>query len=104
MYHRDDEELHCRGGEQAEHFSASQGTELICFSAQNSLAEVEDSCRRAEDAPETWSRAEDVGDSGAEPRLQAALADLGGMQVLRTCELVTATVEVSARNSLLHRS
>ena len=27
MYRRDDEKLHCRDGEQAEHFSASQGAE-----------------------------------------------------------------------------
>jgi hypothetical protein len=27
MYRRDDDKLHCRDGEQAEHFSASQGAE-----------------------------------------------------------------------------
>jgi hypothetical protein len=35
MYRRDDEKLHCRDGEQAEHFSASQGAEHAGFSAQD---------------------------------------------------------------------
>jgi hypothetical protein len=35
MYRRDDEKLHYRDGEQAEHFSASQGAEQAGFSAQD---------------------------------------------------------------------
>jgi hypothetical protein len=61
MYRRDDEKLHCRDGEQAEHFSASQGAEQAGFSAQDGSEDVEDSCRRAGDVPGFWSRAEDVG-------------------------------------------
>jgi len=44
MYRRDDEKLQCRDGDQAGHFSASQGAEPAGFSAQNSSAEVKDSC------------------------------------------------------------
>ena len=51
MYRRDDEKLHCRDGEQAEHFSASQGAEQAGFSAQDGSEDVEDSCRRAGDVP-----------------------------------------------------
>ena len=49
MYRRDDEKLHCRDGDQAEHFSASQGAEQAGFSAQDGSEDVEDSCRRAGD-------------------------------------------------------
>jgi len=38
MYRRDDEKLHCRDGEQAEHFSASQGAEQAGFSAKEQLS------------------------------------------------------------------
>jgi len=41
MYRRDDEKLHCRDGEQAEHFSASQGAEQAGFSAQDGSEDVE---------------------------------------------------------------
>ena len=51
MYRRDDEKLHCRDGEQAEHFSASQGAEQAGISAQDGSEDVEDSCRRAGDVP-----------------------------------------------------
>jgi hypothetical protein len=61
MYRRDGEKLHCRDGEQAENFSASQGVEQAGFSAQDGSEDVEDSCRRAGDVPGFWSRAEDVG-------------------------------------------
>jgi len=61
MYRRDDEKLHCRDGEQAEHFSASQGAEQAGFSAQDCSEDFEDSCRRTGDVPGFWSRAEDVG-------------------------------------------
>ena len=63
MYRRDDEKLHYRDGEQAEHFSASQGEEQAGFSAQDGSEDGEDSCRRAGDVPGFWSRAadEDVG-------------------------------------------
>jgi len=61
MYRRDDEKLHYRDGEQAEHFSASQGAEQAGFSAQDFSEDVEDSCRRTGDVPGFWSRAEDVG-------------------------------------------
>jgi len=44
MYRPDDEKLQCRDGDQAEHFSASQGAEPAGFSAPNSSAEVKDSC------------------------------------------------------------
>ena len=47
-------------GGQAVHFSASQGAEQAGFSAQNGSEGVEDSCRRAGDVPELWSRAEEV--------------------------------------------
>ena len=49
MYRRDDEKLHYRDGEQAEHFSASQGAEQAGFSAQDGSEDVEDSCCRAGD-------------------------------------------------------
>ena len=58
MYRRDDEKL---DGEQAEHFSASQGAEQAGFSAQGGSEDVEDSCCRAGDVPGFWSRAEAVG-------------------------------------------
>ena len=48
MYRRDDEKLQCRDGDQANHFSASQGAEPAGFSAQNSSTEDKDSCSRAE--------------------------------------------------------
>ena len=51
MYRRGDEKLHCRDGEQAEHFSASQGAEQAGFSAQDGSEDVEDSCCRAGDVP-----------------------------------------------------
>ena len=68
MYSRDDEKLQCRDGDQAGHFSASQGAEPAGFSAQNSSAEVKDSCSRAEHVQVfgsrtvkvCWRRAEDV--------------------------------------------
>ena len=41
MYRRDDEKLHCRDGEQAEHFSASQGAEQAGFSAQDGSRDLE---------------------------------------------------------------
>jgi len=43
MYRRDDEKLHCRDGEQAEHFSASQGAEQAGFLAQDGSEDAEDS-------------------------------------------------------------
>ena len=49
MYRRDGAKLHCRDGEQAEHFSASQGAEQAGFSAQDGSEDVEDSCCRAGD-------------------------------------------------------
>ena len=73
MYRRDDEKLHCRDGEKAEHFSASQGAEQAGFSAQGGSEDVEDSCRRAGDAPGFWKSS---GISGAEPWLRVALAAL----------------------------
>ena len=93
MYRRDDEKLHCRDGEQAEHFSASQGAEQAGFSAQDGSEDVEDSCCRAGDVPGFWSRAEEPktsGISGAEPRLRVALAALEEMKVLMA--RVTATL------------
>ena len=54
MYRRDDEKLHCRDGEQAEHFSASQGAEQAGFSAQGGSEDVEDLCRRAGNVPDTF--------------------------------------------------
>jgi hypothetical protein len=44
MSRRDDEKLHCRDEEQAEHFRASQGAEQAGFSAQDGSQDVEDSC------------------------------------------------------------
>ena len=87
MYRRDDEKLHCRDGEKAEHFSASQGAEQAGFSAQGGSEDVEDSCRRAGDAPGFWKSS---GISGAEPRLRVALAALEEMKVLMA--RVTATL------------
>jgi len=40
MYRRDDEKLQYRDGDQANHFSASQGAEQAGFSAQNSSASL----------------------------------------------------------------
>ena len=40
MYRRDDEISQCRDGDQAEHYTTSQGAEQAGFSVQNGSAEV----------------------------------------------------------------
>ena len=62
MYRRDGKKLRYRDGEQAGHFSASQGAEQAGFLAQDSSEDAADSCCRAGDVPVFWSQADDVGD------------------------------------------